>query len=376
MPRYKRKHPKWQGFKDPRHMMHWLTKQDPEEERYAKHFREKAKDWLDGRSEPPVRLSKRALRHIVHNHPLHLAGEMMTELKHQRKGGDVGGGITEAIHTLGSEAANLLGIPKIIEWFGGGYTHRKIPREQQIFAEAVQATYKKIEDRPDTLFGLIRLPEYDLDRLSVWKEPNGNSVFVSVHGTTMTWHDIGADAQILTGQTVTSQEVQDTVIMLAEAGFEIDIGAHSLGTQYIVNLPLDVQEHIDDVYLWNPASSPFQDTSYLIEQANHEHYTYFMNPSDVVSNGLWQQMSHDTVDNQTYIGGYRWSPISAHSMDQWSDLDIENEDEIAKYYKGPDPAEVRQTYRAHLMGKARERDIEAAHREEVDEMRGGGILVV
>jgi len=376
MPRYKRKHPKWQGFKDPRHMMHWLTKQDPEEERYAKHFRDKAKDWLDGRSEPPVRLSKRALRHIVHNHPLHLAGELMTELKHHRKGGDVGGGITEAIHTLGSEAANLLGIPKIIEWFGGGYEHRKIPREQQIFAEAVQATYKKIEDRPDTLFGLIRLPEYDLDRLSVWKEPNGNSVFVSVHGTTMTWHDIGADAQILTGQTVTSQEVQDTVIMLAEAGFEIDIGAHSLGTQYIVNLPLDVQEHIDDVYLWNPASSPFQDTSYLIEQANHEHYTYFMNPSDVVSNGLWQQMSHDTVDNQTYIGGYRWSPISAHSMDQWSDLDIENEDEIAKYYKGPDPAEVRQNYRAHLMGKARERDIEAAHREEIDEMRGGGILVV
>jgi hypothetical protein len=60
-------------------------------------------------------------------------------------------------------------------------------------------------------------------------------------------------------------------------------------------------------------------------------------------------------------------------MDQWSDLDIENEDEIAKYYKGPDPAEVRQSYRAHLMGKARERDIEAAHREE---MIGGGILVV
>jgi len=361
-------------------MMHFLTKQDPNDERYRTHFRDKALDWLNGNSEPPVRLSKRALRRVVHSHPLHLAGELMTEMKRRRKGDkDVGGGIPEVIHTLGSEAANLLGIPKVIEWFGGGFKHRKIPREQQIFAEAVQATYEKIEDRPDTLFGLVRLPEYDLDRLSVWKEPNQNAVFVSVHGTQMNWHDIGEDAQILAGATVTSQEVQETVTQLANAGYEIDIGGHSLATQYIVNLPLDVQEHIDDVYLWNPASSPFQDTSYLIEQANHEHYTYFMNPSDVVSNGLWQQMSHETVNNQAYISGYRWSPLAAHSMDQWSpDLTEENEEEMARRYvetdpRGTDPEKAADMFRVHLMGKARERAIEEAHREE---QVGGGILVV
>ena len=360
-------------------MVHFLTKQDPNDERYATHFRDKALNWLNGNSEPPVRLSKRALRRVVHSHPLHLAGELMTEMKRRRKGGDVGGGIVEVIHTLGSEAANLLGIPKVIEWFGGGYEHRKIPREQQIFAEAVQATYEKIEDRPDTLFGLVRLPEYDLDRLSVWKEPNQNAVFVSVHGTQMNWHDLGADAQILAGATVTSQEVQDTVTQLANAGYGIDIGGHSLATQYIVNLPLDVQEHIDDVYLWNPASSPFQDTSYLREQANHEHYTYFMNPSDVVSNGLWQQMSHDTVDTQAYVGGYRWSPLAAHSMGQWSpDLNEENEEEMTRRYvetdpRGTDPEKAADMFRVHLMGKARERAIEEAHREE---QVGGGILVV
>ena len=360
-------------------MMHFLTRQDPNDERYAIHFRGKAQEWLDGKSIPPARLDTRALRHIATSHPLHLAGELMTEMKHRRKGGDVGGGIAEALHTLGSAAANALGIPKIVEWLGGGYEHRKIPREQQIFAEAVQATYKKIEDRPDKLFGLVRLPEYDLDRLSVWKEPNKNAVFVSVHGTKMNWHDLGADAQILAGGTVTSQEVSETVTKLAAAGFEIDIGGHSLGTQYIANLPLDVQEKIDDVYMWNPASSAFQNTQYLKEQANNEKYTYFMNPSDVVSNGLWQQMSHDTIDNQAYIGGYRWSPLAAHSMSQWSpDLTEENEEEMARRYeetdpRGTDPDLAADMFRVHLMGKAKEHAREEAAQAE---RKGGGIRVI
>ena len=72
----------------------------------------------------------------------------------------------------------------------------------------------------------------------------------------------------------------------------------------------------DSIYLFNPASSPFQNKDTLANRANDDRYTYFINPSDMVSDGLFQQMDWGKVNN-SYIGEFNFSPLTAHSMDQW-----------------------------------------------------------
>ena len=346
----------WSGFQDHKHLVQWLTKQHPHDELYDTHIRKKAQEWLDERSTPPVRLSKRALRKIATSHPLHLAADVMTEARQHHKGEDIGGGIIEGLHTLGSAVWNGIGGPKIMEWLGHKpYEERRIPQEAQIFARATEVTYDPIDERPDTVYGLVRMKEYDNDRFSVWKEPNG-SVLVTLHGTKMNMHDLGQDLAILGGKTnIRSPDVEAVIERLASEGFEIDIAAHSLATQYISNLPESTQEHIDEIYMFNPASSPFMDTDYLNRIANNDNFTYFINQSDLVSNGIWQKMNKETVD-RSYIGAYKWSPLAAHSISQWSQgLSDDNEEEIAKEYhiKGLQEKEGPAWYRAHLEGGAK-----------------------
>ena len=309
MPKYRSRQLRWDGFANHTHAVQFLQKQQFDDPLYKTHFRDRAKGWLDGTSSPPVKLGKRALRLIAHTHPRHVAAAIMSEAKLHSKGTDVGGGIGEAIQTIGRAARNALGIPKILEWFGHkGYEKKRIPREAQIFAAAVSATYKDIDERPDKLYGLTRLPEYDSDRLSVWKEPNGD-YFVSVHGTKMTAHDLGQDAAILAGQPVTNKEVTDVITKLVNEGHRVDVGGHSLATQYLTNLPMDIQERIDEVYLFNPASSPFMSNSYLDEIANERsNYHYFLNPSDMVSSGLYNRITNETIKNQSL---YRRVPLVA-----------------------------------------------------------------
>ena len=223
------------------------------------------------------------------------------------------------------------------------------------------------------LYGLTRMPEYDSDRLSVWLQPNGKDVFVSVRGTKFTAHDIGSDLGILAGAKMKNVELERVVSELVAQGLTIDIGGHSLATQYITNLPIELQEHIDEVYLFNPASSDFMDDNYLTEIANNDKYTYFINPSDIVSSAIWNKMNHDTVDNN-YVGKYRWSPLAAHSMDQWiTDLEEEDMD-----IDSPENQSKRDDYKAHLLARiksdaraeerAREEDKQTKKEEDAREL--------
>ena len=128
-------------------MVHFLTKTRKHHALYQTHFVQQAKSWLDERETPPHRLTKHALKRIINAHPRTLAQEVMTEAKQFKKGQEIGGSIISAIQTLGRAAGNLLGIPKILEWFGAGYEHKRIPRESQIYAQAIQETYEDIDKR-------------------------------------------------------------------------------------------------------------------------------------------------------------------------------------------------------------------------------------
>ena len=313
--------PIWDGFDNPRHVSQWLTKTSRKDPIWIKHFKDRASVYKN--EEGRLFLHPRTLRKIATKNPNRLAGDVLSELKQHHKGEKIGGGIMEALHWFGSEASNILGVNAFKEWVGLGYDHRDIPNEAQIFAKAVDMTYLDKSKRPSEVDGLKRLPRYDTDRYSVWLEPNGQYL-VTVHGTKMNLSDIGQDMGIAAGFKMNNKELQGLFQQFDRDNKAYDIASHSLATQYVTN---SKHNNADKIYLFNPASSPLMNSNYLNDIANNPAYTYFINPSDAVSEAVFQKMNHETMDH-SYIAPYTYSPAASHSLTQWyTDLDKAKIDE-------------------------------------------------
>ena len=305
---------KWKGFADVHHMTKWLTRTSHEDPIWKKHFQQAAQNH---KGDKPF-FHPRSLRAVATKTPVKLAGDVLSELKMVHKGQDVGGGISELLHWLGAAAVQQTGFNSFREWIGAGYEHKKLPHESQVFAKAVSATYYKMGSRPDEVENLVRLPEYDSDRMSVWKQPNGQ-LLVTLHGTKMSWGDAKEDASIAAlGNPQSSEPLQELLNKFDEQGITYDLAGHSLSTQYIIN---STHKNVDKIYLFNAASSPLMDSKYLDKIANDTEYTQFINPSDALTQSTWQKMSDETVNN-SYVAPYTYSPFAAHSITQWyKDLD-------------------------------------------------------
>ena len=126
------------------------------------------------------------------------------------------------------------------------------------------------------------------------------------------------------------KELQNLLDTFDRDGTVYDLAAHSLGTEYLIN---STHKNADSIYLFNAASSPVQSVDMLSERANNNDYTMFISPSDLVSNGLFQQMSNDSVNNN-YISRYKFSPLASHQLNQWyediQDSDVEFEKKSAE----------------------------------------------
>ena len=314
-------------FKDARHMVHYLSRTNDDDDIWKKSFLPLVRGWKDERVTPPMKFQTRALNKILTKHPFHLAKDVLSQARHKRRGEQVGGGIGEAIMFGFTEIANVLGINKLREAVGLGYKHKEIPVDKQDAARAVKATYYSVKERPLEVGSLKRLPEYDTSRFSVWQEPNGQ-LLLTIHGTKLDAGDIFKDAGIASGLAKPTDSAVNAIIdKLVASGKPFDIAAHSLATQFVVNHLTGDEDNISEVLLFNPASSALQNTSYLREEANNKKYTMFVNPGDLVSNGLWQQMNSETVNN-SYIAPYYYSPLASHSIGQW--------------YQGDEPEKVKQ----------------------------------
>ena len=329
------RNPSFANHENMAHALCRISKSHPE---WQKHFVGTAQKWLDGKSTPPTKITKKSLRAITTRHPYQLAGDVLLDL-HHTKGELRGGGIVEALHTIGSSVANITGVSKLKEILFGKADNKELSNEQKYFAKALDSTYKDIEERPLKVGPLNRLPQFDNKRYSVWQEPNGQ-LLVTIHGTKMNVGDLWDDAKILSGSsTISDDSVKHLFQSLDKLNLTYDVAGHSLSTEFIVN-GLEKDEHVDKIMLFNPASSPFQNTDDLKEKANNDKYTYFINPSDVVSHGLYQQMSNETIKNNSYIGDYRWNPLNAHSLEQWyGDIDdIDDAESGEKKTKSEDDA--------------------------------------
>lgn len=309
---------KWTGFDDPEHVSQWLTRTSVKDPIWVENFKDKALRYTNEQGK--LFLHPRTLRKIAKKQPIRLAGDVLSELKQHRKGEKIGGGIMEALHWFGSEASNILGVNAFKEWVGLGYDHRNIPNEAQIFAKAVDVTYFDKYKRPSEVGGLKRLPQYDTERYSVWLEPNGQYL-VTVHGTKMNLADLRQDAGIAAGFTMKNNQLQALFKQFDKDGQAYDVASHSLATQYVTN---STHSNADKIYLFNPASSPLMNSTYLKKIANDPSYTYFINPSDAISEAVFQKMNNETIDH-SYISKYTYSPLASHSLTQWY-----NEEETAE----------------------------------------------
>ena len=312
---------KFKGFDSLAHMTQFLSRCSKKD---WNEYRKLAKAYLTGKKTPPRVLRKTVLRKILRNSPQRLVGQVEREHRHHRRKPEdskLGGGISEAVSTISHEVANALGVPYLMDLIGKGPERKPLTEKQQAFAAAIDDTYKPMGERKNKIGGMTRLTDYDSDRISVWRQANGEK-FIAVHGTAG-MADIKEDAKLLAGKDKSvDPEVEALMDKLDAAGEEYDIGGHSLATSFIYNALPEHGSHIDEIFLFNPASSPFQDVDYLKTHANEdERITFFINEGDMVSSGLYQQMDQNTLDNRVHVGDYRWSPLAAHSLTQWYDED-------------------------------------------------------
>ena len=334
----------FKGFDSLAHMTQFLSRCD---KKSWKTYQKLAKDYLTGKKTPPRQLRKSVLRKIIRNSSQRIVGVVESEFRHHHthpKNSKLGGGIGEAVSTISHEVANLLGVPYLMDLIGKGPDRKPLSEKQKGFAEAVENTYKPVGERKDKVGTMTRLPEFDSDRISVWQQENGEK-FIAVHGTKPNLHDIGHDVKIMGGkESTTDPEVEALMDKLDAVGEDYDIGGHSLATSYIYNALPEHGSHIDEIFLFNPASSPLQGVDYLKKHANEDQrITFFVNEGDMVSSGLYQQMDQDTLDNRVHIGDYRWSPLAAHSLTQWyeeGEEEGESEEPEPKHTSAEDMAKI------------------------------------
>ena len=172
MPKYRKggkgKFVRKKKFKFEHHaqMRHWLSRTAHDSEVWTKHFQNPAREY-SGEG-----LQRKALRKVATKTPHSLAQDVFAEVRRYNRGKTTGGGISETINFFAGVASDALGRQQFEELIGTAPEHREMPNEDKLFAKALDATYKPVKERPDSVGNLTRMPEYDHDRFSVWKEPN------------------------------------------------------------------------------------------------------------------------------------------------------------------------------------------------------------
>ena len=304
------------GFESFAHMTQFLARVTPEQ---WKEFQKLANEYLAGTKVPKIKLQKHALRLITK----HKARKFIHNVEWSRhKKTKRGAGIPEAINSLVHVVSNTLGLKKLKDLIGIGPKRKPLSETEKNYARAVKQSYKPRKERKDRIGDMVRIPEYGSERISVWKE--GEEYFIAVHGTKGNFHDILQDVGILGGrETTTNEELEALMDKFDKLGFHYNIGGHSLATEYIYNGLKEHGEHVSGVYLFSPASSPFQSVESLKEEANDPKLHFFLNEGDIVSSALYGQMNQETVDERLHIGPYMWSPLAAHGLEQWNPEDEE-----------------------------------------------------
>ena len=312
---------KQKDFKHPYQVLHFLqTATDSQ----FKPFRDQARDYLTEASVPPVKLQRRSLQKIALLNPK----ELTKHAAHDFHGNDaLGGGVGSSIAVINNQIKHLLGIDKVSDAVFGVKKPQKLQSlDAQFAAYLVDLTYGKMKDRPESALGRFqRMPKYDTDHVSVWKNTLTGEMTVAVRGTKLQASDLLQDLEILLGKTKVESKELDRVLDQLEYDYprmKYNVAAHSLGTAYVATQKEEHGDHFKNVYMFNPASSPAQSDAYEQSLANDDMYEWYINHGDLVSNNLLEHMNEQTISDRVQFGDYYYSPFSAHSITQWYPKDF------------------------------------------------------
>jgi hypothetical protein len=288
-----------------------------------KHLQKIAGDALEGRVQFEDKIKPSSLKLVRDKRPIELITPLIDEhIGHNDPTSEVhrGGGIFHAIKSLIQVAGGIFGGRKVNEWVGPEAKHKDLSQKQINMAKLVQGTYKG--KRPEEISGWTRIDDLDSRYGSFWKNAAGEYT-LSVRGTKLNFRDIWADIKIAAGSK--SQRDDDLVKSLREfnelhPGAKLNVAGHSLGTMLATNALKEVDlPGQKDVYLYNPASSPFQSKEAVrdIQDNSDWNVQYHLNRNDIVSNYFSQQLSQDERDKHVFYGRFSRSPLSSHGLAQW-----------------------------------------------------------
>ena len=208
---------KTRNFEHPYQLLHFLSTATEDE---FKPFQNLADDYLEGRRIPERVLRRSGLLKIAKSKPRDLIPHVVDELEsHSQKDREsqLGGGITEAVSTIVREASHLLGLDVLKDSIFGAPSRKPVPLTAETAAFLTDMTYRNVKDRPHHTIGYTRMPQYDSDFISVWKNENTGEHLVTVRGTKVKGKDFLADAGIFLGKTDTSlKELDDTLMKLEQ----------------------------------------------------------------------------------------------------------------------------------------------------------------
>lgn len=328
MPRYiSSREGEFQGYKkrsfvSPEHMIHFLSTAHDDD--WAP-FKKIATEYATNKRTPPKRLNLRHVNTVASSKPRDLVPHVIDEFNSHVDPGRkslLGGSISDVIHTIGHSVKHIFGLDKLSDMIFGGPEKKDRSHESEVAAYLVKQTYLDLKSRPMVgVDGYNRLPKYDTDFYSVWEKPDGE-LLVTIRGT-KDFTDIKADLKLLVGEKGGKLNSLDPLFDQLEKDFpgvKYDCAAHSLGTSYLLKEFPEHRDNMDEVFLFNVASSPLQSKNEL-QHLGNQSAQYYVNSGDLVSSGAYGNMDRETIDNNLYLGDYKYSPMAAHSVSQWYDHD-------------------------------------------------------
>ena len=282
-----------------------------------------ASDALEGKVQFEDKIKPSSLRLMKDKRAIELMTPLIDEqIAHNDPTSEVhrGGGIWHAIKSVLQVAGGIWGGKRVNEWVAGETKHKDLSSKQINMAKLVQGTYKG--KRPEEIGNYTRIDDLDSRYGSFWKNPSGEYV-LSVRGTKLNFRDLWKDFKIAAGSK--SQRDDDLVKSLRKfhelhPDAKLSVAGHSLGTMLATNALKEVDlPGQKDVYLFNPASSPFQAKEAVrdIQENSDWNVQYHLNKNDIVSNYFSQQLSQEEIDKHVFYGKFSRSPLASHGLAQW-----------------------------------------------------------
>ena len=253
-----------------------------------------------------------------------------------KRGEHVGGGLGDALNSLGKTLFNVGIKPLQVPWnlasnLAAPLTHDNTVSEHAHFlASTIQQSYELDESkRADFVGDFVRDPALSTHFTDVWVETSSSPkhVVMSVRGTKEK-ADLGDDAMIAFGGAAPNRIGEDVGKMLAKyPNAYVELAGHSLGTQLIAESLAghpDLYDQIDRVSFFNPASTPLMEGTVQKFTADSKVH-FYENVTDLV--GLGQMAWAEPPRNLVMKGPQSLNPLKNHSLDQWLP---ENEIEVGQ----------------------------------------------